>query len=192
MAMFERYTQQARRAIYFARLEAVHRRASAISTTHLLLGLSWEENSRAAIAGSLKDRLMELCPLLGVQLRPCTDIPYKQKADIPLDRNSKIALAYTAQEANADWSSAIETDHLLRGLLRFTNEASEALNAVGIDLKGIRSASKQYRRERISVRAILGRILGFSRSVLNPALISLAIMAAAGLLVALLVRLINR
>ena len=190
--MFDRYTEQARRVIYFARLEAVHRRASAISTKHLLLGLSWEETSPAAIAGSLKDRLIELCPLLGIQLRPCTDVPYKQNAEIPLDRDSKIVLAYTSREADSDWSSAIETDHLLRGLLRFPNEACEALNAVGLDLEGARDASKQFRRERNSPRAILDRIASLSWSVLKPVLISLAIMAAAGLLVVLIVRFVNR
>jgi hypothetical protein len=40
--MFERFTQRARRAIFFARLEASKTGSNAISPAHLLLGLMYE------------------------------------------------------------------------------------------------------------------------------------------------------
>ena len=43
--MFERYTEQARRALFFARYEAFQVRSAWIETEHLLLGLFQEEQS---------------------------------------------------------------------------------------------------------------------------------------------------
>jgi ATP-dependent Clp protease ATP-binding subunit ClpC len=174
--MFERYTEQARRAIFFARFEAIHRRAAAISTAHVLLGLSWDENSRAAVIVSLKDKLADVCVPLGISLRPCTEVPYDQKTDIPLDRNSKMTLAYAANEADWDWQEKIDTDHLLRGLLRFSNEASEALNAISVDLRIVRTASKHNRAEFPPERTPFLRFAQFFFEPIKMALVKLAIL----------------
>lgn len=192
MGVFERYTQEARRAIFYARAEAVSREASAISPAHLLLGLSREKDSIPNRLVSLRERLPELCMRMEIPFQPCIIKRDESGIDIPLTRDSKIALAYTAQEADSDWSSAIETDHLLRGLLRFPNEASNALNAVGVDLEGVRSAGRKLRRERASLSGRLRQILGFSWGILYPPLVGLGIAAAVGLLVVLVLRLINR
>jgi ATP-dependent Clp protease ATP-binding subunit ClpA len=143
--MFERYTEQARRAIYFARVEAVLRGAPEISPAHLLLGLSWDEVSRANDIALLKDRLPELCMKMGTPFRPCCAIQADTKFEPGLDRDSKIALAYTAQEADKSWAYSIGTEHLLRGLLRFSNVASAALNACGIDLADARTTAGRCR-----------------------------------------------
>ena len=55
--MFERYTEQAKRAIENARNEAATRGAEHIAPSHLLLGLSQDESSRAAQIAALKGRL---------------------------------------------------------------------------------------------------------------------------------------
>lgn len=145
--MFERYTEQARRAVFFARFEAIHRRAASISAAHLLLGLSWDDDSRAVAVGSLKDNLVELCASMGIQHRPCTNLPYDSKANIPLDRNAKMVLAYAAEESDKDQLYSIDTDHLLRALLRFSNEASIALKSISLDLPTVRAASERHRIE---------------------------------------------
>ncbi len=44
--MFERYSERARRAIFFARNEALNRTASAIETSDLVLGLLHEALNR--------------------------------------------------------------------------------------------------------------------------------------------------
>jgi ATP-dependent Clp protease ATP-binding subunit ClpC len=145
--MFERYTEQARRAIFFARFEAIHQRADKISTKHLLLGLSWDEDSRAVAVGLLKDKVFELCAAMEIPQRPSTNVPYGTNIEIPLDRNAKIVLAYAAEESNGDRQFSIDTDHLLRGLLRFRNEASIALESIPLDLPTARAASKRHRVE---------------------------------------------
>lgn len=145
--MFERYTEQARRAIFFAHSEAVHRRAPIISTAHLFLGIASEEDSRSAVAGSLKEHIVTICALLQLPHRPCSDVPYLHHIDLHLDQDAKRTLACAAIESDPDGRKIIDTDHLLRGLLCFSNEASRALNSVSIHLADIRAASIRFHGE---------------------------------------------
>jgi len=145
--MFERYTESARRVIFFARFETLFHRAGAISTAHLLLGLNREEKSHAGIAVLIKDHIVELCAQLGIPYPSDGKVPYDLSVDVPLDKNSKLALAYAAKEANKDWQYWIDTDHLLRGILRFPNETSKALESISLDLATARAASKRHRAE---------------------------------------------
>lgn len=188
--MFERYSKQARRAIFFARSEAIHRRAPFISTAHLLLGVACEEDSRAVIASSLKENLVAICALLNMPHRPCSDVPYLHQLNIKLDQDAKKALAFAALESDPDGRKEIDTDHLLRGLLRFPNDASHALNSVSIDLSGTRAASCRLRGEPQSpeiTRAISETI----RPALRSALLKLAIIGIVGILVVLILHWIN-
>ena len=195
VSMFERYTEQARRAIFFARFEAIHRRAEAISTAHLLLGLSWDEDSRAAVVGSLKDKLTDICAALGISLRPSTEIPYDRNGDIPLDNKSKMALAYAAEEADLDGQFWLDTDHLLRGLLRFPNEAGTALESVKLDIATLRAASNRHRIEfpPAPAPALMSISTAFRQTpgmVARPFL-TVAVLALAEIILLFLVRLLN-
>src|SRR5882672_1707608 len=66
--MFERYTETARRAIFFARAQSIFRKAPAISVQDLLLGLTREKKSRANYISELKksrrrvSRSLRRCP----------------------------------------------------------------------------------------------------------------------------------
>jgi hypothetical protein len=144
--MYERYTEDARRAVYFAYTEAVHRNESAISVRDVLLGLTWESHSRACAIGSLKENAVELRSLVGIPHLPSTAFPYWRKVKIPLDSNAKKVLAYAVREADHDKDFWIDSDHLLRGLLIFPNEAADALLKTGIELKPARTASVQHRK----------------------------------------------
>jgi hypothetical protein len=57
--MFERYTEEARRAIFFARAESLFRKAPAISVQDLLLGLTREKKSRANYISELSSHAAE-------------------------------------------------------------------------------------------------------------------------------------
>ncbi len=157
---FKRYEEEAKRAIDSARNEALLRGATAISPEHLLLGLSWEEKTRAAAIASLKDRLPNLCARLGTPVRPCSANRHDVATNIPLHSDTKTSLAYAAQEAEQERSRAIDTDHLLRGLLHFSNKASDALKAEGIDLAGMRAAAEKHRIQFPSARASMRWMIG--------------------------------
>jgi len=146
--MFERYEDEARRAVFFAHYEATHRQEPCISTRDLLIGLTWEANSRADQVGLLKEKAVALRAAVGIPHRPCTAHVYRTGIQIPLDDDGKRALAYAAQEVEHDKQWWLGSDHLLRALLRFPNPAAQALESCGLDLQALRGASRENRRTR--------------------------------------------
>jgi ATP-dependent Clp protease ATP-binding subunit ClpA len=146
LSTFERYTDAAKRAIYFARLEANHRDADSITPEHILAGLTWESDSTFAGIAPLKEHTLTLRAQLELPHLPSTSIPYLRDCNIPLNDGGKMALAYAVEEANRDRQYWITCDHLLRGLLRFRNTANHALRETGINLQAVRSAAKLHRR----------------------------------------------
>lgn len=143
--MFERYTESARRVIFYARTEANHRDEAAIGPQDILLGLTWETKSGLTDLYPLKDLAVDLRARMGIPHLPSTAHPYLRVRDIPLDMAGKRALAHAAEEADRDWQYWIDCDHLLRGLLRFPNQAKDALTQSGITLAAVRKTVRGQR-----------------------------------------------
>jgi ATP-dependent Clp protease ATP-binding subunit ClpC len=146
LSTFDRYTDQAKRVIYFARLEALHRDQTSISTKDLLAALTWDSDTRVERVAAVKSKCLELRATLEIPHLPTTALPYSRQADIPLTDESKKTLAYAVFEADHDREFWLDTDHLLRGLLRFDNAASPALTKAGIELTATRDSSLTDRR----------------------------------------------
>jgi ATP-dependent Clp protease ATP-binding subunit ClpA len=144
--MFERYEDEAKRAVFFAHFEATHREESCISARDLLVGLTWEANSRACQVGLLKEKAVALRAAVGIPHRPSTAHVYKTGVQIPLDDDGKKTLAYAVQEVEHDKQWWLGSDHLLRALLRFPNPAAQALEACGLQLEALRAASRENRK----------------------------------------------
>src|SRR5215468_6217290 len=112
--MFERYTEKARRVIFFARYEASQFGSPYIETEHLLLGLIREDKaltnrflrSHAAVESIRK------------QIEGHTTVREKTAAsvDLPLTDECKRALDFAAKEAEKLSHKHIGTEHLLLGL----------------------------------------------------------------------------
>jgi ATP-dependent Clp protease ATP-binding subunit ClpA len=177
--MFERYTEQAKRAIENARTEAARRGAEHITPSHLLHGLSQDESSRAAQIASLKGKLSDFWTGARVPDRFPTANLSNFGSNIPLHPQTKTALVHAEKEANRDWCQHIDTDHLLRGLLRFSNEASEALKSKGINLADVRTAAKNHRIQFPSARASFFWMLKQMWRIAWPVVWRLALLAAA-------------
>jgi hypothetical protein len=135
--MFERYTEKARRAIFFARYEASQFGSPYIDTEHLLLGLLRESKDLAYRCvrppGSV-DAIRK-------QIEDCTTIREKvsTSVDLPLSNESKRVLAYAAEEAESLSDRHIGTEHLLLGLLREENcFAAQILRQYGAQLEKLR------------------------------------------------------
>ena len=113
--MFERYTEKARRTIFFARYEASQFGSHWIESEHLLLGLL-REDSRLSIhflPGGAAERIrkkMESFPKKGPSL--------STSVDLPLSDAAKRILDYAADEAEHLKHKHIGTAHLFLGLLR--------------------------------------------------------------------------
>jgi ATP-dependent Clp protease ATP-binding subunit ClpA len=125
--MFERYTEKARRTIFFARYEASQAGSPYIETEHLLLGLLRESSGIAR--QHLKVDRSKLANLL---TKKRTGSPISTSVDLPLDNASKRALAYAAQEADQLGHKFIGPEHLLLGVMHEEQSgAAKALKAVG-------------------------------------------------------------
>ena len=115
--MFERYTERARRVIFFARYEASQLGSRTIETEHLLLGLIRENNG---LTGQLLGRSkIEPEDIRGeIEARTSVREKISTSVEIPLSVESKRVLAYAAEEAEKLFHKYIGTEHILLGLLR--------------------------------------------------------------------------
>ena len=123
--MFERYTEKARRVIFFARYEASQFGSPYIETEHLLLGLLREDKA-------LTNRFLRShasVESIRKQIEGHTTIREKvsTSVDLPLSNECKRVLAYAAEEAERLSHKHIGTEHLLLGLLREENHAPRLL-----------------------------------------------------------------
>src|ERR1700739_3810230 len=112
--MFERYTEKARRVIFFARYEASQFGSPFIETEHLLLGIIREDKA-------LTNRFLHSqVESIRKQVESQTVVREKTSTsvDFPLSNESKRALVYAAEEAERLANKHIGTEHLLLGLLR--------------------------------------------------------------------------
>jgi ATP-dependent Clp protease ATP-binding subunit ClpC len=128
--MFERYTEEARRVIFFARYEASVFASTEITTIHLLLGLLREGGGLVQNClppdGSVEHLRRELT---AAQPEPRSRVA--TSVDLPLSMDSKRVLAYGAEEADRLQHRSIGIEHLLLGLLR-DRTASAFLASYGI------------------------------------------------------------
>ncbi len=135
--MFERYTEKARRVIFFARYEASQFGSPYIETEHLLLGLLREDKA-------LTNRFLRShasVESIRKQIEGHTTIREKvsTSVDLPLSNECKRVLAYAAEEAERLSHKHIGTEHLLLGLLREEKcFAAEILLERGLRLPTIR------------------------------------------------------
>lgn len=134
--MFERYREDARRAIFFARWEAQQSGSPYIEPIHLLLGLTHDADSKANQLFGLSAHVENF----RAQLEIHAAVKHSTSVDFPLSNLSKRVLAYAAEEANKLASRPIGTEHLLLGLLREKeSDVPNALAKVGIDLRSARN-----------------------------------------------------
>lgn len=144
--MFERYTEKARRAIFFARYEASEFGSRYIEAEHLLLGILREEKA-------LVLRLLNLpgaFEILREEIENHTPAAEKisTSVDLPLSNEGKRALAYAAEEAERMAQKNIAGGHLLLGLLREEKcFAASLLSQRGVTLDSARIVVKALENE---------------------------------------------
>ncbi|HEV1994745.1 MAG TPA: ATP-dependent Clp protease ATP-binding subunit [Candidatus Acidoferrum sp.] len=114
--MFERYTEKARRVIFFARYEASQYGSPYIETEHLLLGLMREDKALAnrflRQQGSIESIRKEIEARITIRERISTSV------EVPLSAECKRILNMAAEEAERLGHKHVGTEHLLLGILR--------------------------------------------------------------------------
>src|SRR5690349_19553645 len=109
--MFERYTEAARKAVFFARYEASQCSSPEIETEHLLLAILREGTD-------LAERLL-LSPtkIRAIREQIRKEHPVRERVstsvDLPLSTASKRALEYAAEEADKLKHKHIGVEHML-------------------------------------------------------------------------------
>jgi ATP-dependent Clp protease ATP-binding subunit ClpC len=136
--MFERFNENVRRALFFARYEASRAASHHIGTEHVLLGMLREADVT----------LVELCETAGIDVRELRDEllgervalePVSTSPDLPLAEETKKVLAFAVHEAESMGHGRVGTEHLVLGLLRVDGSAAaQYLTARGFELFQLR------------------------------------------------------
>jgi ATP-dependent Clp protease ATP-binding subunit ClpC len=147
--MFERYTEKARRVIFFARYEASQFGSPYIESEHLLLGLLREDkaltNRFLRSYSSVESIRKQIEGHVQIREKVSTSV------DLPLSHECKRVLAYAAEEAERLSHKHIGTEHLLLGLLREEKcFAAEILHERGLRLSNIREELARQQSEKVS------------------------------------------
>src|SRR5919109_455309 len=135
--VFERYTEKARRVIFFARYEASQYGSPYIETEHLLLGLMREDKALAnrflRQQGSIESIRKEIEARITIRERISTSV------EVPLSAECKRILNMAAEEAERLGHKHVGTEHLLLGILREEKcFGSEILMERGLRLSTLR------------------------------------------------------
>jgi quinol monooxygenase YgiN len=138
--MFERYTERARRALFFARYEASHLGGSVITSEHLLLGLLREGKGLTSRVFA-ENGLDYEAARQDVERAAAGQAKLATSVEMPLSADTKTALEGAAQEADGLKHAYIGTEHLLLGLLRQPDSpAGVILSRAGLRLAMVRES----------------------------------------------------
>jgi ATP-dependent Clp protease ATP-binding subunit ClpC len=136
--MFEKYTEKARRVIFFARYEASQFGSPTIETEHLLLGLIREDKNLTArfipkANATIQDIRKEIEGRTLIRDKVSTSV------DLPFSEECKRALNSAVEESDRLGHKHIGTEHILLGLLREERSvAAEILREHGFRTRLIR------------------------------------------------------
>lgn len=137
--MFERYTEKARRVIFFARYEASAFGSPYIESEHLLLGFLRESKAFSAKLFSAPSFTVDD---IRKEIEKHTTVGEKipTSVDLPLSNECRRILHYASEEADRLGHKHIGTEHLVAGMLLEKDcYAACLLGEHGVSLEGVRS-----------------------------------------------------
>ncbi|HXW57788.1 MAG TPA: Clp protease N-terminal domain-containing protein [Candidatus Cybelea sp.] len=134
--MFERYTEEARRVIFFSRYEAGQYGSRQIHSEHLLLGLLREGHSLAHLVlpnSESRDSIRR-------EIESASQAPERVRTiEMPLSEESKQILMLAAKESEALGQRFVHPGHILLGILGEENcLAARLLASRGVRLAQVR------------------------------------------------------
>src|SRR6195256_565263 len=135
--MFELFTENARRVIFFARYEASQYGSPYIETEHMLLGLLRED--QALIGRFLGPTNVVAAIRTEIERQITSRERISTSVEVPLSQESKQVLTLAAEESDRLGHRHVGTEHLLVGLLRVEGSlAARLLQEKGLKPEAIR------------------------------------------------------
>jgi len=134
--MFERYTERARRTLFFARYEASLLGSLSIEPTHLLLGLLREAEGVTGdllLSAGSPDEIRD-----EIKGHIITHAEIPKSVEIPFTASAKRVLSAASEEAIGLRHAWIGTEHLLLAILREDSLATDILFGRGLRLVSAR------------------------------------------------------
>ena len=146
--MFERYTERARRVLFFARYEASQLGSISIETEHLLLGLIREGKGLTSRLFARSHLSLENIRK-EIEDRTVSREKVSTSVEIPFSAETKRVLQCAAEEADRLLHNYIGTEHLLLGILREERSvAASILMEKGMRLHAVREDIVQLLNEK--------------------------------------------
>jgi ATP-dependent Clp protease ATP-binding subunit ClpC len=134
--MYERYTEKARRVLFFARYEASVSGTPFIDGRHLLLGLMREDPKVVKLLLKSPSPLAAIRKEIELGFHSAEKI--STSVDLPFGEEAKLALHFAAEESQQLKHDSISSGHMLLGLLRAGKSAAEILRQHGVELEEAR------------------------------------------------------
>jgi len=135
--MFERYTEPARRVIFFARYEASQFGSATIESEHFLLGLIRVDEKIIQRFHPMSTTMEEIRRQIEDQVPILEKTP--TSIDLPLSDECKRILSHAADESEGLGHPYVDTGHLLLAVLREENcIAAKILKGLGVELTAVR------------------------------------------------------
>ena len=170
--MFERYTERARRVLFFARYEASQLGSISIETEHLLLGLIREGKGLTSRIFARSNLSLE-----HIRKQIVGRTAFREKVstsvEIPFSGESKRLLQFAAEEADRLLHNYIGTEHLLLGILREERSAAASiLMEKGMRLNSAREHIVALLNEKTTVTRVkeMPLLAEFSRDLTDSAM----------------------
>jgi ATP-dependent Clp protease ATP-binding subunit ClpC len=152
--MFERYTERARRVLFFARYEASQLGSISIETEHLLLGLIREGKGLTSRIFARSHLSLETIRK-EIEGRTVFREKVSTSVEIPFSAETKRVLQFAADEADRLLHNYIGTEHLLLGILREERSvAASILMEKGMRLQSVREDIQQLLSEKTTLRSV--------------------------------------
>ncbi len=152
--MFERYTERARRVLFFARYEASQLGSVSIETEHLLLGLIREGKGLTSRIFARSHLSLETIRK-EIEGRTVFREKVSTSVEIPFSAETKRVLQYAAEEADRLLHNYIGTEHLLLGILREERSvAATILMEKGMRLSAVREDIVQLLNEKTTLTRV--------------------------------------
>lgn len=147
--MFDRYSERARRVLFFARYELSQLGGETIDPAHLLLGLLRDSKGTDRLFANRNIPPADLRLMIEQRVRRGAKFP--TSVEVPFAQATQRILTFATEEADRLLERTIEPEHLLLALLRENDPiAAASLIAYGLGLDDTRESIISRSRTRIA------------------------------------------